>query len=94
MKADFLAAHPVPDDSPLANDLPDSEALVVIGPHWEMCFDGALSSRVEVHQRDELLPNTTLATYPPLYPSKYIKPILYLDPRKPTIRPSVEPLLS
>lgn len=33
----------MPDDSPLATDLPDEEALVVedIGPHWEMYFDGA-----------------------------------------------------
>lgn len=38
-----LAAHLVPDDSPLATDLLDEEALVVedIRPHWELVFDGA-----------------------------------------------------
>ena len=33
----------MPDDLPLATDLPDEEALVVedIRPHWEIYFDGA-----------------------------------------------------
>jgi hypothetical protein len=41
--ADFLAAHAVPDDSPLAAELPDEEVFIIenIGPHWEMYFDGA-----------------------------------------------------
>lgn len=30
--ADFLAAHPVPDDSPLSTDLPDEEALSIEAP--------------------------------------------------------------
>jgi ribonuclease HI len=41
--ADFLAAHAVPDNSPLAAELPDEEVFIIenIGPHWEMYFDGA-----------------------------------------------------
>lgn len=41
--ADFLAAHPLPDDSPLITNLPDEEVMLTesIGPHWEMYFDGA-----------------------------------------------------
>ncbi|MBV8801981.1 MAG: reverse transcriptase-like protein, partial [Gammaproteobacteria bacterium] len=41
--ADFLAAHAVPDDSPLAVDLPDEEVFMIeeTNPHWEMYFDGA-----------------------------------------------------
>nr|CAD1827498.1 unnamed protein product [Ananas comosus var. bracteatus] len=41
--ANFLAAHPIPDDSPLITDLPDEEVMVVehISPHWQMYFDGA-----------------------------------------------------
>ncbi|KAF7151334.1 hypothetical protein RHSIM_Rhsim02G0180000 [Rhododendron simsii] len=43
--ADFLAAHPIPDDSPLATDLPDEEVMQVeIQKAWEMCFDGATKS--------------------------------------------------
>ena len=38
-----MAAHPIPDDSPLITDLPDEEVMVVehISPHWQMYFDGA-----------------------------------------------------
>lgn len=45
--ADFLAAHPVPDDSPLNTDLPDEEVFTVEAgfKKWEMYFDGA--SRTE-----------------------------------------------
>jgi ribonuclease HI len=39
--ADFLAAHPVPDDSPLITDLPDEEVFTVSSKAWEMHFDGA-----------------------------------------------------
>nr|CAD1823290.1 unnamed protein product [Ananas comosus var. bracteatus] len=41
--ADFLAAHPLPDDSPLITDLPDEEVMTTehLGPHWQMYFDGA-----------------------------------------------------
>ena len=44
--AEFLAAHPVPDDSPLITDLPDEEVFTV-EPEvpWELYFDGA--SRTE-----------------------------------------------
>ena len=43
--ADFLAAHPVPDDSPLVTDLPDEEVFSVNSNTWELYFDGA--SRTE-----------------------------------------------
>jgi ribonuclease HI len=44
--ADFLAAHPVPDDSPLVVELPDEEVFSVeVEPPWELYFDGA--SRIE-----------------------------------------------
>lgn len=44
--ADFLAAHPVPDDSPLIADLPDEEVFAVdVEAPWELYFDGA--SRME-----------------------------------------------
>ena len=43
--ADFLAAHPIPDDSPLVTDLPDEEVMQVeIQKGWEMYFDGASRS--------------------------------------------------
>ena len=44
--ADFLAAHPVPDDSPLVIDLPNEEVFSIgIESPWELYFDGA--SRTE-----------------------------------------------
>jgi hypothetical protein len=44
--ADFLAAHPLPDDSPLVVELPDEEVFTVdIESQWELYFDGA--SRTE-----------------------------------------------
>ncbi|KAK3023355.1 hypothetical protein RJ639_042753 [Escallonia herrerae] len=43
--ADFLAAHPVLDDSPLVLDLPDEEVMQTeIKKGWEMYFDGASRS--------------------------------------------------
>jgi len=43
--ADFLAAHPVPDDSPLVTDLPDEEVFAVdTQDPWELYFDGASRS--------------------------------------------------
>jgi ribonuclease HI len=40
--AEFLAAHPVPDDSPLITDLPDEEVFTVEPEApWELYFDGA-----------------------------------------------------
>jgi hypothetical protein len=44
--ADFLAAHPVPNDSPLVTELPDEEVFTVnTEAPWELYFDGA--SRME-----------------------------------------------
>ncbi|KAM0888475.1 hypothetical protein ACQ4PT_028304 [Festuca glaucescens] len=44
--AEFLAAHPVPDDSPLITNLPDEEVFTVEPEApWELYFDGA--SRTE-----------------------------------------------
>jgi ribonuclease HI len=45
--ADFLAAHPVQDNSPLKCDFPDEETLHVEegNPIWELYFDGASSIR-------------------------------------------------
>jgi hypothetical protein len=38
--ADFLAAHPVPDDSPLVVDLPDEDVFTVdVESPWELYFD-------------------------------------------------------
>ncbi|XP_028081100.1 uncharacterized protein LOC114282592 [Camellia sinensis] len=43
--ADFLAAHPIPDDSPLVTNLPDEEIMQVeIQKGCEMYFDGASRS--------------------------------------------------
>lgn len=41
--ADFLAAHPILDDSSLITELPNEEVFASedIQPHWEMYFDGA-----------------------------------------------------
>ena len=40
--AEFLAAHPIPDDSPLVTDLPDEEVFNVnLDASWELYFDGA-----------------------------------------------------
>ncbi|XP_020082158.1 uncharacterized protein LOC109705785 [Ananas comosus] len=43
--ADFLAAHPVPDGSPLVYELPDEDVLLIEDeqPYWDMYFDGASS---------------------------------------------------
>ncbi|XP_039130916.1 LOW QUALITY PROTEIN: uncharacterized protein LOC120267326 [Dioscorea cayenensis subsp. rotundata] len=41
--ADFLAAHPLLDDSPLNYDLPDEETLTVEEAEWQLYFDGASS---------------------------------------------------
>ncbi|XP_058216876.1 uncharacterized protein LOC131327758 [Rhododendron vialii] len=51
--ADFLAAHPIPDDSPLATDLPDEEVMQVeVQKAWEMYFDGATRSPNGQKQED------------------------------------------
>jgi ribonuclease HI len=43
---DFLAAHPIPDNSPLVVDLPDEDVFTVsVESPWELYFDGA--SRIE-----------------------------------------------
>lgn len=43
--ADFLAAHPVPDDSPLVTDLPNEDVFTVsTEAPWELYFDGASRS--------------------------------------------------
>jgi ribonuclease HI len=41
--ANFLAAHPIPDDFPIDDDLPDEEVFTatVAQPTWQMYFDGA-----------------------------------------------------
>jgi hypothetical protein len=45
--ADFLDAHPIPDNSPLVVDLPDEDVFIVnVESPWELYFDGA--SRKEV----------------------------------------------
>jgi RNase H-like domain found in reverse transcriptase/Reverse transcriptase-like len=43
--ADFLAAHPIQDDSPLKCNFPDGETLHIEegNPIWELYFDGASS---------------------------------------------------
>jgi hypothetical protein len=39
---DFLAAHPIPDNSPLVVDLPDEDVFTVsVESPWELYFDGA-----------------------------------------------------
>jgi hypothetical protein len=44
--ADFLAAHPVLDNSPLVVDLPDEDVFTInVESPWELYFDGA--SRIE-----------------------------------------------
>jgi hypothetical protein len=40
--AEFLEAHPMPDDSPLIADLPDEEVFSTeLEAPWELYFDGA-----------------------------------------------------
>jgi ribonuclease HI len=41
--ANFLAAHPIPDEFPIDGDLPDEEvfATSILNPSWKMYFDGA-----------------------------------------------------
>ncbi|XP_020596670.1 uncharacterized protein LOC110036537 [Phalaenopsis equestris] len=41
--AEFLAAHPIPADSPLNDDFPDEHLMTIDAPEWEMYFDGASS---------------------------------------------------
>lgn len=52
--ADFLAAHPASDDTPLSDDLPDSEVFYAkVQFPWEMYFDG--SSRSGAGTKAELV---------------------------------------
>jgi hypothetical protein len=41
--ANFLAAHPIPNDFPINDDLPDEEvfATTIGNSSWQMYFDGA-----------------------------------------------------
>jgi hypothetical protein len=41
--ANFLATHPIPDDFPIDDDLPDEEVFTIEIPDhiWQMYFDGA-----------------------------------------------------
>ncbi|XP_062103347.1 uncharacterized protein LOC133814399 [Humulus lupulus] len=39
--ADFLAAHPIPDNMELREDLPDEEVFTVETSSWKLFFDGA-----------------------------------------------------
>ena len=40
--ADFLAAHPIPDNMEMECDLPDDQAMMVrVAKQWRMYFDGA-----------------------------------------------------
>ena len=43
--ADFLVAHPLPDDSPLTCDLPDEKTLAIKEEkqYWKVYFDRASS---------------------------------------------------
>jgi hypothetical protein len=46
--AEFLAAHPVPNNSPLVVDLPDEDVFTVgVESPWDLYFDGA--SRIEIN---------------------------------------------
>ena len=46
--AEFLAAHPVPDDSPLVTNLPDEEVFTTkLEAPWELYFDGASRTEAE-----------------------------------------------
>lgn len=48
--AEFLAAHPVPDDSPLITELPDEDVFTIeTEPSWELCFDGASRTENDRH---------------------------------------------
>ncbi|PKU71890.1 hypothetical protein MA16_Dca018496 [Dendrobium catenatum] len=52
--ADFLAAHPLPADSPLNDDLPDEQIMSLRESDeavWELYFDGAVSSRRNATQQ-------------------------------------------
>jgi len=42
--ADFLAAHPCPDNEELPNDLPDNGVMLVETKLWQLYFDGAAMS--------------------------------------------------
>ncbi|XP_062099924.1 uncharacterized protein LOC133805785 [Humulus lupulus] len=39
--ADFLAAHPIPDNMELHEDLPDKEVFIIETSSWQLYFDGA-----------------------------------------------------
>ena len=43
--ADFLAAHPCPDNEELPDDLPDEEVMLAEIKTWQLYFDGAARSR-------------------------------------------------
>ncbi|XP_039131869.1 uncharacterized protein LOC120268610 [Dioscorea cayenensis subsp. rotundata] len=51
--ADFLAVHPLPDESPLRCDLPDEETLAIEEGKqcWQMYFDGASSIQPAVRPK-------------------------------------------
>ena len=47
--ADFLAAHHVPNDSPLVTDLPDEEIFNITSSTWELYFDGAARTEKDLN---------------------------------------------
>lgn len=56
--ADFLAAHPIPAESPLNDDLPDEQIMSLEeqeGKTWEFYFDGAASSQ-KIGEPHEVIP--------------------------------------
>ncbi|XP_028548535.1 uncharacterized protein LOC114579037, partial [Dendrobium catenatum] len=56
--ADFLAAHPIPAESPLNDDLPDEQIMSLEeqeGNTWELYFDGAASSQ-KIEESQEVIP--------------------------------------
>ncbi|KAI0513585.1 hypothetical protein KFK09_009612 [Dendrobium nobile] len=56
--ADFLAAHPIPAESPLNDDLPDEQIMSLEeqeGNTWELYFDGAASSQ-KIEEPQEVIP--------------------------------------
>lgn len=80
--ADFLAAHPVPNDSLLNTDLPDEEVFTVEAgfPKWEIYFCGAprteqMEGQTPPFRRRSCFRHTTERRYTFLSPLRYGKAV-------------------
>lgn len=77
--ADFLVAHPIPNDSSLVTEPLDEEVMVTkeVGPHWEMYFDELLASQPYLRVASSKEEQVRESSFVPLTMAFYTICILY-----------------